>query len=501
MTARRARRFLAPGFAAAALVLAASCAKKAPPRGIRVAVHSDPLSLDPHEFNEVLTFSLLANVYEGLTGFNKEIGLVPALAESWENPDERTWLFRLRPGARFHDGRPVEAADVVFTVERARTNPRSQLSSYLVQVESVRALGPHTVEIRTKRPCAVLLNKLASIFVVPRDSPFPVTQPIGSGPFRVASFEKGRRLLLTKFEKHRDAASASAIPSLEFLTVPDAAKRTNLLLSGEVDIAQDPDPKKLAELKAAACCRVALRPAATVEFLHMKVGDPRFRDRRVREAIDLAVDRRLLIERSLDGLGQPASQLVPPGVFGFDPSLKATERDLVKAKRLLAEAGVPNGFAVTLVHRLGRRGEELARQLGEAGIRAIDSGESYAEVSEKLKRVAVPFYFGGVVAVTADASDVLDSFVHTRTAGYGQTNANGYSNPTLDALIEESGARLEQAGRRTLLQRCLRMAAEDLWILPLDIPYDTYGVKKDVVFEPRLDRRLLGSEMGWKKSD
>lgn len=468
---------------------------KSVPRGVRVAVHSDPLSLDPHEFNEVLTFGLLSNVYEALTNFNKDVGLVPGLAESWENPDERTWRFHLRAGSRFHDGRPLEAEDVAFSVERARKTPKSQLSSYLVQVESVKAIDTHVVEIRTRRPFAVLLNKLASVYIVPRGSPFPITQPIGSGPFRLLSFEKGKRFLLERVEKD---GGGTSIPTLEFLPFGDAGKRLSLLLAGDVDVALDPDPARTNELKASPCCRLALRPSATVEYLHLEVGDPRFRDLRVRQALDLGLDRRLVIEKNLEGYGQPASQLVPPGVFGYDPGLAVTERDVARARRLLAEAGFPDGFEVTLVHRQGRRGEEIARQLREIGIRVTDSAEPYPQVSQKLRQGSVPFYFGGVAAITGDASDVLDSFVHSKNGGYGQTNFTGYANPELDRLIEESGEKLDQSARRSLLQHCLRKAMDDRWMLPLDIPYDTYGVKKDLVWEPRLDRRLMGREMRWR---
>ena len=160
---------------------------------MRIAIHSAPQSFDPHLQNEVLTSAVLANLYDGLTEFDEESRIRPALAATWTNPDERTWVFRLRPGVRFHDGRPLTAEDVVFSLGRARNHPRTDLSSYLVEVESVKALDPLTVEVRTRRPFAALLVKLSPIQIVPRGSPETITEPVGTGSYRFLRYERGSR--------------------------------------------------------------------------------------------------------------------------------------------------------------------------------------------------------------------------------------------------------------------------------------------------------------------
>jgi peptide/nickel transport system substrate-binding protein len=234
-----------------------------------------------------------------------------------------------------------------------------------------------------------------------------------------------------------------------------------------------------------------------VEYLHFSSIDPRFRDRRVRQAIDLAVDRSAYVAEAHHGLGQPVGQLVVPGIFGYAPDLKPTTRDVAQARRLLAEAGYPDGFDIVLEHRPGRRGDILAAQLGEAGIRVTPKESTWKDLYTRLQRGEVGFYLGGVSAHTGEASDVLDSFVHTRdeARGYGNTNLARYSNPRADALIEEAASSLAMIRRRELLQEAMRVVASDVGFVPITGLYDVYGVRQDVRFVPRLDMKLLGREI------
>jgi peptide/nickel transport system substrate-binding protein len=488
----RASRFLA--VAALALGALHSCARRPrAPAPVRIAVHSGPISLDPHLQNEVLTFGVLANLYDGLTVLDSDLRVRPGLVTTWENPDDRTWRFHLRPEARFSDGRHVTADDVVFSVERGRTHPRSQLQSYLVEIESVRARDSRTVELVTRRPFGALANKLAFLYVVPRGSPAEITSPIGSGPYRVASYEKGRSLGLEPVPNGW-RGRAPALP-LEFRPISSAAERAERLLAGEIDLAQDLETRDEARLAASGRCRVARRPSTVVEYLHLGAAEPLFDDHRVRQAISLALDRERLIAAMVGGQGRPASQMVGPGIFGYEPSLVSPRRDLAAARRLLAEAGHPDGISLTLEQRADRHGEEIARQLGEAGITVRVVTRPWSEMFARLRGFAVGFYYGGVAAVTADASDIFDSFAHTRAGGYGSSNYASYSNAELDRLIEESGAAMQPDRRRGILQMCMHLLMQDLRFVPLYVRYDEYGIDKRLEWEPRVDRMLLGSEM------
>jgi peptide/nickel transport system substrate-binding protein len=484
-----------PGaFLALALATLAAGSCRRPESPIRVAVHSAPQSFDPHLQNEVLTSSILANLYDALTEFDGESRIVPALASEWRNPDERTWVFHLRAGVRFHDGRPMTAEDVVFSLDRARHNPGSGLASYLVEVESVRAVDGDTVEIRTRRPFAALLAKLTPISIVPRDAPAEITRPVGTGTYRFAGATGGA---VDFVPAERSWRPVTRLLPLTFVVDGDPKRRLELLLSGEVDVVSDLPEEAAALLRGSTCCRERTLPGSTVEYLRLSRSEPPFRDRRVRQAIDLAIDRTAYLAAAHAGLGQPVGQLVVPGVFGFAPDLKATTRDVARARSLLVEAGYPLGFDTVLEYRPGRKGKVLAGQLAEAGVRVTPREVPWTELHPRIRSGVVGFYFGGVVSQTAEASDVLDGFVHTRdeARGYGTTNHSRYSNPKADVLIESAAAALDLVRRRELLQQAMRAVMDDLYILPIAGLYEVYGVRNGVRFSPRLDRKLLGREI------
>jgi peptide/nickel transport system substrate-binding protein len=490
-----ARRLRVAAALAAALALA--CTGPAPPsaRPLRIAVHSDPLVLDPHLRNEALTYSVLRNVYEGLTAFDSEMRIGPALAASWENPNDLTWVFHLRPGVRFHDGHELTAADVVASLERARSLPASGFGSYLVAVAAVRALDPHTVELTTRRPYAILLNKLAFVLIVPAGSPPEIRHPVGTGPYRLVSYQPGVRLALRAFEGYWNGLPA--LDPVEILPVKDAAERAARLLRGDLDLIHEPRPEDLDRLRAAPRCRVLEQESLTVHYLLLATGRPPLSDLRVRRAISLALDRAALVQAALHGEGRPVGQMVGRGVFGFAPDITPPARDLGAARRLLAAAGYPGGFDLDLEFRPGRRAEEIRRQLAEAGIRVRLVERPWSELFPRLLAHRVSFYLGAILAPSADASDLFDAMVHSRDAalGYGDANFADYRNAALDSLIDESGSTLDMLTRRGQLERCMHLLMEDLAWIPLYVPWNAYGVRRDLDWRPRLDGYILARDV------
>jgi peptide/nickel transport system substrate-binding protein len=485
------------GAVALAGTLALGCGRRAPApqRPLRIAVHSDPLALDPHLRNEALTYSVLRNVYEGLTAFDAEMRVGPALAVSWENPNDLTWVFHLRPGVRFHDGRELTAADVVFSLERARSLPTSSFGSYLVAVDKVRALDSHTVELTTRRPYAILLNKLAFVLIVPAGSPGEIRNPVGTGPYRLASYQPGARLELRSFDRYW--GGAPPVRQVEFLPVKDPGERVARLRTGNLDVVQEPGPENTRRIRAAAGCRVLEQESLTVQYLLLKAQRPPLSDHRVRSAINLALDRPRLVAAALRGEGHPIGQMVGRSVFGYAPDIAPPARDLGAAKRLLAEAGYAHGIDLELEFRSGRRAEELRRQLAEAGIRLRLVERPWGELFPRLMRHQVDFYLGSILAPSADASDIFDALVHSRDAalGYGDSNFADYHNAALDALIHESGTTLDMLTRRAKLERCMHLLMEDLTFIPLYVPFTVWGVRDDVVWEPRRDGFILAREI------
>ncbi len=494
---RRARgALLAAGLLLApCLGIVAGCrAHPVPQRPLRIALYTTPEASDPHVDNEFVTLTVLGHVYEPLVTFDRDLRVIPALADRWDNPNDLTWRFHLRQGVRFHDGRPLTAADVVASFERVRRDPQSPFAAYLVPVRAVRAISPATVEVTTERPWAVLLGKLAFVMIVPADSPTPIERPVGTGPYRVVRWSPGA-IVLAAWEGYW--AGPPPLRRVELLAIPDDHQRTDRLLAGAIDLAQALPPAEAARLRGVPGVRVAMREGLSVEYLQPRVDRTPFADLRVRQAISLALDRRRLVDELLLGYGRPAGQIVPPTAVGYDPRLPPPERDLPRARRLLAEAGFPHGIDVDLEYRRGRRLEPVQRQLAAAGIRVRLVPRSWEELNARAEEGSSSFQYAVLVSESADASDVLDGMAHTSepARGWGTGNVSGYANPELDALIEASGLVAKPRQRLETLQRCLRLLDRDLPFIPLFVPHEIYGVRSDLVFEPRLDGNVLAQEM------
>lgn len=470
-----------------------------PPAPVRVAVHSAPLSADPHLHNEFATFSVHSNVVEGLTRFDAHARIEPALATRWSNPDDLTWRFEIRSDVRFHDGSLLRAEDVVASLLRVRDPARSGFASYLVEVEDVRVDGPSIVEIRTTRPFPILLNKLAFASILPADLEEPVTEPVGTGPYRWAGRE-GDVLRLEAFPDYW--AGSPAVPGLEMVVLPEAEERARALVEGRIDLSTRLSPAAAATLETAACCRVEGRPSLVVEYLAVRPSVAPYDDPRVRRALHLAIGRREIAEESYRGRAVPLGQMVPPDVFGHHPGLVAPHRDLEAARGLLEDAGHPDGFEMTLEYRPGRRAEVVVRHLEEAGIRVEVRERPWAEVYDRLLAGEVDAYLGGLLAVSSDASDLLDSTIHSAEPerGYGVNNSMGYRNPAVDRAIEDSGATMDMLARRDLLQHAMELLMEDLVFLPVVSPHDLYGVRRGLEWTPRADGMVRGVEIAASSS-
>lgn len=464
-----------------------SAAPAAADRVVRLGMRSPPLSLDPHLRNEIVTQAVLSNIYEPLIGYDRDGRLYPVLAERWENPDDRTWRLVLRDGVHFHDGRALTADDAVFSLERARSHPETNFGSLMVEVISIRRLDARTLEITTRRPYPPLLSKLAFVLIAPRGSPDLITSPLGTGPYQLRDTTDITRIELERFDGYwgRPAPYTRAL----LLAEPDPRRRLAQLVAGEIDVMQTVPPDLVAGLAEDPCCRVRERDGLMFEYLVLDPRKPPFDDLRVRQAVDLAIDRTALVDRALLGHGTPLGQLSPINVFGHDPELGLPPHDPDHARRLQLEAGYPEGIEIVVETRSGRNVGLLIDQLRAAGMRASALELPWPEMYERRNSEVVAAYLGGLVAISGDASDVLDSLAHTRDLerGYGAHNLSGYSNPAVDRLIEDAGLAKDLRERRDLLGEALRLLREDSVYLPLLSRNEIHAVRQGVDLELRLD--------------
>lgn len=471
----------------------AACRGERYPGVLAIAMDQDVLTLDPHAHDDSVTHSVLANVFEPLVTFDREMRIVPALADGWSNPTDLKWVFHLREGVRFHDGRPVSARDVKWSLERAR---RMKLAPYLLSVSRIDVPDDATLELGTAVPDPVLLNKLANVGIVPAGTPEPIGPAVGTGPYRVLEYLPGRALRLAADPSYW--GGEARIGRAEFRVLPEAAARARALVAGDILLARELKRSDLAG--APPRVRLLTRPGLVVVVLgvNFRFPGPLLR-KEVRQAIYWALDPRALVERS--GIeATPADEIVPPSVFGFLPGRSEPRPQLERARALLASAGYPDGFEATV--EMPRSfapavGPPLEEQLARVGIRLRVAGLDWARLSERLDRQESPFFSVGW-SCNGDASHILEGLLHSRRPGsWGASNFGAFENPALDRVVERAREILRPEERLVALHEAMRIALDELPLIPVYNRARTYGVDDRIRFEPRLNGQVLLREISW----
>jgi len=452
-------------------------------------MEDDIITLDPHRHDDSVTHSVLANIYDPLVAFDGQMRIVPALAVSWENPDDLTWRFHLRPGVKFHSGRPCLSQDVVFSLKRARTK---EVGHYISGIRDVTEVDSLTVEVVTEEPTPLLLNKLTFIDIVPSGCPDSISRPVGTGPYIFQDYQRGETINLKADDEYW--GGKPAIPAAVFKIIPEDGDRLKALLDGEIFLARDMEGESKKRILADPELVYLSRPGLGVTHLGINIGmGGPLAKKKVRQAIFWALDPAEIVAES--GMeAEPWDQLVSPYIVGYHPGEGIKRPDVRRAKRLLAEAGYPRGFTTDFElsnSAAATSGHLIARQLGKVGIRVNVVGMEWTGFTQRLKRQESPFFLIGWACSSGDASDLYDACLHTKTAsGYGQANHTGYSNPAVDRLIERSNQILDPKGRIAILHQIQNEVMEDMPLVPLYIRNRGYGVRKGIDFTPRQDARV-----------
>lgn len=413
---------------AAGLALAFSaCARPAAERATYgISVPYDLDSLDPGARNRLSDFSLLSNLYEPLVATDANLSARPALAVSWSNPDTLTWVFELRPGVRFHDGSPLTAEDVVWSFERLRRGAGLEMSTYVSGIRSVQPRGERAVEIRTVAPVGILLNKLRFILVVKRgeDTATLAGRVNGTGPYRLGTWEKGRSMTLVQNPTYWGPKPSLSRVSIALNRTAEVALRD--FLAGRSLFVQSNAKSTEDALRAMPGVELRRNSSVSVKFLYFDVaretsddvagGRNPFRDVRVRRAVSLAIDRGELVRR-LSGPAVPATQLVTPYIFGYDPGRPPLRFDPREAKRLLAEAGWPGGFEVRFAARglFTEAAAIVSEMLGRVGIRATVTALSEPEWFQAMAERRFAMTLTRFGCPTGDASDLFENAITAPT--------------------------------------------------------------------------------------
>jgi peptide/nickel transport system substrate-binding protein len=515
----------------AALAASVALAGTAAAQTLTIGVRAGPESIDPHYTATGTHAEALKHVFDTLVWSGDKLQLEPGLAESWRPIDPATWEFKLQRGVKFHDGSDFTAEDVKFSIERipmvAGPNPTT---IYVRRVKETKIVDPHTVHIVTDGPAPTLPNDFIRLFIVSHKAAGGLTRDtanqsfntgkaaIGTGPFKFVSWTPKEELVLERFDQYwRGKPHWQRHVRKE---IPNDAARVAQLKAGQVDlIVRVPasDVPTLERDPKLTVVKVDTPYVFNMEFdfrekspqVSGKDGSPLpanpFRDPRVREAIDLAIDRKALAEVAMEGLGRPVTQMVTPGIFGFNPKLPELKPDIQRARQLLGEAGYPNGFRTVFSFTTDRLpgdravGTSVAQMLARIGIDVQANGQPAAVFFPGRTRGDFSLPMSGWGTITGEAHYTLSSLGHSNNPQLkmGAFNWRGYSNPELDKLLQAAAVEMNEEKRSNLLQDAGALFMKERVSLPLVAVSSAWAMQKDKVSlpKPRTDEDTLALDI------
>jgi peptide/nickel transport system substrate-binding protein len=467
------QRMLHIAFAVVLAAVACGAAQAQHPKAggtLIYATGTDVQTLDPQFVTDVPTSRVVAHIHETLVKADEKGNIQPALATSWSTSDDKlTWTFRLRQGVRFHDGTPFNAAAVKATFERMRdpatASPRR---SALAAIAEIKVIDDQTVALVTKEPFAPLLAQI-SAYNLAIISPSQLQkagaryreQPAGTGPFRLKSWQPGERITLARNDDYW--GEKPKLDAVEARVVPEDSARVLLLLSGEADVIASVPTVMLKRLEASTAVRVIRKTGFRTIYVGLNNAIAPFNDRRVREAVAYAIDVKGLQRGVLSGVGQVGGGFESP-VIGGAKEFPPRPYDPAKSRKLLAEAGLPNGFATSFYVPTGRYlmdrqlGEAIQAQLSEVGIKVKIESPEWGAFTTIMDQKKGPMFLMGKGSPTGDLDFTLTLTAMTN----GRMNAFALSNPEIDRLILEQRAAVEPEARRALLARTQDLIFEEI---------------------------------------
>ncbi len=503
----------------AILGLTASALAAAPAVAVtfRWANDGDVRTLDPYAQRETFQQSFLANIYEPLVRRGPALALEPALATSWSQVAPRVWRFKLRPNVHFHSGAPLRPEDVVFSFERVQS-ATSHLGASVASIKEVRKVDDETVDLITPVPDPLVPQEIAGWDIMsevwcrtneamaPADlaqnaDNFATDHANGTGPFMLEERVPGERIMLARNPAWWDRPRHN-LDEVVFEPIADPDKRVAALAAGELDMIYAVPPEAIDRIARTPGLRILHGPslrtivlgfnqvAAQLPDGNVKGRNP-FKDRRVRLAVYQAIDEATIAAKVMRGMARPVGLIVGPGVNGFEAALDSRMPfDPAAARKLLADAGYPAGFAVGMTCPTDRYVndeaicQEVAAMLAKIGVKVSLSALSRGDFFAKLlaPKLTVSFYLFGWNAKTGDAADALTALAATRKPGtsIGADNIGGYSNPKLDVLLARVAAETDALKRTALLHDALKLVRDDIAYIPLHQQALVWAVRDDV---------------------
>jgi peptide/nickel transport system substrate-binding protein len=515
--------------AATTVTIVAFAMMPASAQTLRYANQGGLKSLDPYTLNETTTHAHLGHVYEGLVTRDKDLKTVPALAESWETPEPTRWRFHLRKNVKFQNGDPFTADDVLFSADRVRATG-SNLTTRIATDTKVVKIDDYTVDFVLTSPNPILTSQWDTWYIMDKKwceennavapTPASATSPSyaslhanGTGPFSVESHQPGVKTVF-KANPTWWRKPEHNLKEIVFTPIASDATRVAALLSGEVDVIEPVPIQDIARVNASANATVLTGPELRTIFLgfdqvrdellysNVKGKNP-FKDIRVREAFYKAVDIELIKTRVMRGLSTPSALMVAPQLFNLSGDFTRPKPDPEGAKKLLAEAGYPDGFEVTMDCPNDRYVNDAAicqavvGMLARIGVKIDLLAQPKAQYFAKVLKPGgfqTSFYMLGWTPSTLDAQNVLYDIMGCRDdpkSPRGEANLGGYCNKDFDAVADKVLLETDTARRDLLIKKAFEIGNQDWAYIPLHQQALAWGVSKKVKLTQRADNQVL----------
>jgi peptide/nickel transport system substrate-binding protein len=489
---------------------------------LTIGIGADVTAIDPHFHNVTPNNNVAAHIFDYLVLRDERQKTIPGLAESWKSIDQLTWEFKLRKGVKFHDGSEFTATDVVASIDRVPQVPNSPspFTAYTKQIREMVVVDPYTIRFKTAAPYPLMPSDLTQVAIVSKQAAKASTEDfnggkaaIGTGPYKLVRYAKGDRIELVRNDAYWGGKTPWDKVTLRLL--PNDASRVAALLAGDVQAIEYVPTTDVAKIRADKQLSVYTVIADRLIYLHMdsdrevspfitdKDGKPLARnplkDPRVRKAISKAINRPAIVDKVMEGQAVAAGQLLADGMFGVTKNLKPEPYDPEGAKKLLAEAGYPDGFGIT-IHAPNNRyvndakiAQAVAQMLTRIGIvtkvETMPSAPYFAQATDLKFSLMLLGWSSG----TGEASSPLKALLATysKDKGFGTANRGRYSNPKVDALLEEALATVDDAKREAVLQRATELAINDTGIVPLHFQVNLWSTRNGITYVPRTDENTL----------
>ena len=466
---------------------------KGPSGEIVVAQTLEPTTIDPNMDTLILVQNIMANMFDSLVQFDADMELQPSLAESWEVKDQLTYEFKLRKGVKFHNGQEFTSADVKYTVEWIldEENKSKQLR-YFKYIDTVETPDDYTAVIKLKEPYAPMLSNLSMLWIVPKKTIEEIGReefakhPIGTGPYKFVEWLKDQRLVMEAYEGYW--RGVPRVQRLVWRNIPETSTRLAELRTGGVDIAIRVPVAQVELLEKDPNLKVVSIPTLRTKWVTLNTWAPPFDDKRVRQALNYAINKEEIVEALYEGNAHIAGQPYAPAVLGFNPDIEPYPYDPDRAKSLLAEAGYPDGLEVVLdvdepVH--AEPAQAIAGQLAKIGIDVkVNIGDPDQLWEKFLAKGMESMYMMHCNNILLDADFCTGLHFDSQRRGLY------YNSPETDELIVQGAAAPDREERKDIYHELAAKLHEEASVVFLWELNDVYGINKSVQWQPRSDERI-----------